>query len=66
MAGRLFDPKRGRDGSFPFEWVPAALTDLRAKFDKISPGWNKPPASAPPPEPEPVANVQALKRVGRK
>jgi hypothetical protein len=27
--GRLFDPRR-KDGSFPFEYVPAAATDVKA------------------------------------
>lgn len=32
--GRLFDPRR-KDGTFPFEYIPAAATDVKATIERV-------------------------------
>lgn len=44
---RLFDPRRRGQKKFPFTYVPSVETDVRATWDRIAPGWNKPPQKKP-------------------
>lgn len=39
---RLLDPKKRGQKKYPFAYVPSASTDIRATFDRLKPGWNKP------------------------
>lgn len=38
---RLFDPKRGPKGKFPFDYVSAPATDVRSTWDRLCPGWRE-------------------------
>jgi hypothetical protein len=53
---RLLDPRRRGQKRFPFEYRNSATTDVRATWDRLKPGWNKPPEKRPP------AVVRSIKR----
>ena len=48
---RLFDPRR-KDGTFPFEWVPAAATDIRKTFERVRAEQSKQPKKDARPVPQ--------------
>ena len=48
---RLFDPKRGPNGKFHFEWRGPAATDVRATWDRMDPGWRERRVGESKPEP---------------
>lgn len=61
---RLFDPKRGPKGSFPFDWTPPASTDVRSTWDKADPGWRERKPGEKKPEPR-VTDIRNKRTAAR-